>query len=317
VRNPTPEQIRSWVFKNFPDHKLSKHGEEIRINNPLYADDGYHMWISVLKSITVDHRPQCKSGSSGSFLWFVKNYRKISLRDAAIEVMGEEAAGHVNHDRAYSSKKPRQTIKVDLPPGFKKFSESADAISDAVLNYLRSRSITDEQIMSLDIGYTNGFEAVFPYFENGDIVYWQSRSILQKQFNFPADSNKSIYIYGYDTIDPTRPVIVTESIINSLMFDNGSATGGSTIDEIQKRKFVRRGVKKMILAYDNDKAGKVGIAKSYKLMKDKFELYYSLTDTEDDDWNNVANKFGLIVARQMLERNLKKLDLRESIRLRM
>lgn len=307
---PTPEQITKWVIKNFPDYKTKKGGVELRINNPLSIDDGYHLWINTSKAAVNDFRPDYHDVVSGSFLRFVKKYLKCSFFEAVREVCGDNVAYAHAKNLPFSK---REITKQTLPVGFKLFTESVDIYSEPTLNYLRSRCVDDDQIMENKIGFKE-FSVVFPYYEHGESVYWQSRSILNKDFDFPPDSNKSDFIYGFDNIDPDERVIITESIFNALMFDNAVAVGGSEISDNQKLKLRKLGVKDIIVAFDNDGAGRHGISKCYN-MKNYFNVRYSLTDGEDD-WNKISQDLGILRAQQMLFRNVKDLTLRESIRLK-
>lgn len=308
---PTPEQIRSWVSRYFPDNKDKCGGREIRINNPFSpGDNGYHLWINVEKAAVHDFRPSY-SYVSGSFLWFVKKYKKISFRDAVQDVTG----GDIRYYISDAIKTVGEIQHVTLPESFKKLDDCNDAISKTVRGYLHSRMISDEQITSHNIGY-DGFEVVFPYYEYGEVVYWQSRSTINKKFNFPLDTNKTAFIYGFDNLEPGQPAIITESIFNSLMFDRGASIGGSSIDDLQIRRLKMVGVDSVIMALDNDESGRNGTADSYNKLSSHFNTYYSFTDGEDD-WNKIAIDYGTQEARRMLARNIKILDLSASVKLRL
>lgn len=311
---PTPAQILAWVKKNF-EYKSAQNGEQLRINNPVGKDDGFHLWINTKLGLVHDFRPNHKS-VDGTFLWFVKKYKKISFYEAVKEVIGES-----NDLRFYlykydeqDTEKPADQVKIDLPEGFKIFGVE-DSFSGATKNYLLNRKITEDQIKIYGIGYA-GFDVVFPYKEDDKVVYWQSRSVLNKKFNFPSNSNKTDWLYGYDNIEPCSPIIVTESIFNSLMFDRGVAIGGSSLSQQQKYKIKKKGIKTIILAFDNDDAGRHGMANCYKMLSNEFDLYYSLPDG-DDDWNDIAKKQDIEISRKILKKNLKKLDLNNMIKMKL
>jgi len=313
---PSPKQVESWVKQNFgSDFKTAKNGAEIRINNPMSIDNGYHLWINTKKSMVNDFRPNYKSSVRGTFISFVMKYRGIGFKDAVREVMGD--IDFNNQEASYEDNKFEFTSgpsqEITLPDDFHKFTYEDNLISSTVKNYLNGRCITNGKMYVLGVGYC-GTNVVFPYYEFRKVVYWQQRSIIDKRFLFP-EAPKAKFIYGIDSIDPTDPVIITESIFNSLMFDNGIAIGGSDFSNDQKQKLRKHGVKKIILAFDNDGAGRGGIIKSYDKLSPYFELFYSLTDGEPD-WNDIAIQDGPEEPLRMLKRNVKKLDFKASVKLR-
>ena len=115
-----------------------------------------------------------------------------------------------------------------------------------------------------------------PYYEYDELVYWQGRSIYNKNFLFPPDTSKTKFIFGVDSLDFDGYAIITESIFNCLMFNKGVAIGGSIIDSEQIRLLKSFNVSKIIVAFDNDDAGVKGISDSYKLLCNDFNLFYSL-----------------------------------------
>jgi hypothetical protein len=314
MTHPTPHQIKAWVAKHF-EFKVKKRGTELRICNPYDAprDTKFHVFINVHKAMVNDFRPNHKYGVSGTFLNFVKNYRKISFHAATREVMGVDIdpRTHLFEDVVVKDEGPRQF--VELPKGFQLLDKSNDRIAISVRAYLHRRMISDEQISQFGMGY-DGLNVVFPYYEFGDIVYWQSRSITAKKFNFPPDSSQAQFIYGFDIIDPDYPTILTESIMNSLMFEHGVSMGSCAISVAQKKRLKASGTQDIIVAFDNDEAGLKGISKYFPLLKDDFNLYYSITDDEAD-WNKVAQESGIDAVSDMLLKNVRRLDLKASVKL--
>ena len=205
---PSPDQIKSWIKKNFgDDHKSAKRGAEVRINNPLSIDSGYHLWINLKKAVVNDFRPNYKSGVAGSFLSFVMKYHGLSFKEAVREVMGDvdfKRQEIFNEDFDIGP----TNISVELPPGFQKLTYDDNLISSTVKKYLNRRCISNGKMYVQGVGHC-GTDVVFPYYEFRKIVYWQQRSITDKRFLFPEGANKSYHVYGIDSIDPTDPVIVT------------------------------------------------------------------------------------------------------------
>jgi hypothetical protein len=314
---PKPDQITKWIKKHFgDDYKTAKHGREIRINNPLSIDDGYHLWINIYKAIVNDFRPRYKNLVSGSFLSFVMKYKNITFREAAEEVIGSVDYKDYNYDSNNISESSTSKTIIKLPEDFIKLTYEDDVISPIIKRYLNQRCISNGKIYTSGLGYS-GLNVVFPYYEFNQIVYWQQRSITNKEFRFPLDSNKADFIYGFDNIDSTEPVIITESIFNSLMFDNAVAIGGSDLSDMQKNKLRRLKPKKLIMALDNDDAGKVGTSKAYEKLNTYFDMYYSLPPSQDEDWNDIAKNGQKEDAMKWLKKGLAKLDYAASIKLRL
>lgn len=279
------------------------------------SDDGYHLNISTTKGVVNDFRTSYKEISRGSFLSFVMKHKNISFKEAIEEVIGEiNDKNIIDYSNILENKKYIKN-NIELPENFIKLTYEDDSISPIIKRYLNSRCVPNGKIYVYRIGYSD-LDVVFPYYENNRVVYWQKRSITNKQFTFPPDSNKTQYIYGYDYIDPKKPVIVTESIFNSLMFDNAVAIGGSEISSFQRDKLRKLKIKKIIMALDNDEAGKAGISKAYDCLHQYFDLYYSLPPTFDEDWNDITKKFDKEYTFKCLKKNISKLDYKESIKLK-
>jgi DNA primase len=230
------------------------------------------------------------------------------------EVIGENV-GSENYTY-YLPRDAGPRKKVEMPDGFEYLYGSNDILAQPVINYLHTRKVTAEQIQSHKIGYTD-LEVVFPFFEDGDIVYWQSRSVIDKKFKFPEGTNKTDFVYGIDNIEPGEPIIMTESIFNALMFDRGVPIGGSSPSPNQKIKLKKRGVSEIIVAFDNDEAGRAGTSQCFKLFRSDFSLCYSMPPDPELDWNDIAQMHGRPAAYESLTKNIKKLTFQESIRLKM
>jgi hypothetical protein len=312
---PSKSQITKWVKKNFgTDFKEAKQGKELRINNPMSIDDGYHLWINLEKAIVNDFRPTYKDDVRGTFLSFVMKYKKISFRQAVKEVMGNVKIDELRHSIYDKDEEEEEKVRVELPNDFKYLTYDDTIISKIIKTYLNNRCIANGKAYKVGIGYS-GMNVLFPYRENNEIVYWQQRSVNNKRFLYPSDTNKSDFIYGIDEIDPTEPVIVTESIFNSLMFDNSIAVGGSDLSDTQKNKLKKSGAKKVIMAFDNDDAGLSGTAKAYNKLSAYFELYCTFTN-DDRDWNDLAIDDGKNEMMKVFKNNISKLDFAKCIKLK-
>lgn len=311
---PSPEQIKAWIKENFgSDYKVARRGEEIRINNPFSSDDSYHLWINLKKGLVKDWRPSHKD-VAGTFISFVMRYKEVNFKSAITEVMGRNVDFYSSNNETIEKLPKLKSNEISLPEGFNKLTYEDNKISSIIKKYLNNRCIKNGKIYVLGVGYCN-MNIVFPYYENKKVVYWQQRSITNKMFLFPENSVKSDFIYGIDHIDPSDPVIITESIFNALMFDNALAIGGSDLSDNQKTKLRKLGIKKIIFAFDNDEAGLAGTVKAYEKLNAYFDLFYSITDG-DSDWNDLAIKKSIDEPIKILKKNLKKLNFKECVNIK-
>ena len=323
-----PEQIEAWVAKHF-DYKRRKGGNELVICNPFNGDTKFKFNISAKlkkskksgkKGYWVhDWRPGCQEYNM-SFLRFVQKFEDISYKEAGKRVSGQK----VN----FRYQKPKETFKVEyeeklrLPSGA--IHISSDKIPTAqklAINYLQSREISYELAKSLEIHYLPN-KIIFPYLEYDSIVYWQSRSIIGKQFEFPNSETtgkfKSDFIYGFDNAEPQEPIYITEAIFCSInVGPGGIATGGATIQQAQLRKIRAIGPEYVVLCPDNDEAGLSSIYSNFKLLKPYYELYYCIPPKETGkDWNDLAKQRGNKSVITYIYKEMKPLNLKTAIKFR-
>jgi hypothetical protein len=198
--------------------------------------------------------------------------------------------------------------EVELPPLCKPFTDKTfPKARQLALNYLNSRKVSEEKAIKLQLHYTpEGI--VFPYIEYDTIVYWQSRELIDKRFNFPDESKtglaKTDYLYNFDNVEPGDDVIIVESIFNCISLgDNCIATGGAIISGAQPRKLRVFNPKVLILAPDNDEAGRKSLRSNYFLLYKDFNLAYCLPPPGIKDWNDFEQARGLGSARKYVEAN--------------
>jgi len=325
---PSPAQIEAWVAKHFA-YKRRKNGEELDLGNPIDHDSGVHLGINTKKGVCHDWRPGHHS-ADGSFLKFVSKYRGISYHEAIREVCGQEASIRTIL-RPDAEEKPEKQVQIQLPPGAIPLSSGEGGkFRQIALNYLISRGVSEELAKQKSLMYTVG-EIVFPYYEYGELVYWQSRSVLSKSFNFPPNTNKADFLFGFDDVEPCTEIIVCESIFNALSLgENAVATGGASFSNtgLQVKKIKALGPQKVTLAPDNDDAGLKSLFDNFFILEPHFsgKIWYSLPTKlnpsgslaakDTKDWNDVECVAGKGAARLSFQMNLKELDQAELFRLR-
>jgi hypothetical protein len=325
---PTPEQIANWIKKNF-DYKVRKDGDEYIIASPFYGNDKMKMNISCSKCLVHDWRGDgWAGGRSPTFLRFVQLYRKCSFAEAVREVTNQKFDASVIYDMLR-----KQNVEIDapvsaniikLPDGSSPLLNSdCPKVAKPILNWLKSRGVDEDKVKKYNIHHMVD-RVIWPYYEYEDLVYWQSRSYINKIFLFPdasSGASKGMFLYGFDMVEPSDYLIVVEAIFGVMTLgEQCVASGGAAMTDLQVRKLRSLNpVRGVILAPDNDEAGIKSLFRNYKLISPYFKVYYSLPpkityihNNEENvtkDWNELSEhiKMSDLDVSKTLEKNIKEL----------
>ena len=312
-----PNKVRAWVERNFPDNKPRGGSGWINICNPFDGDSKYKFGINTRSFWVHDFRPSHRR-HDGPIIDFVQKYRGYSDEDRAFkEIMETE----FNPSLHLQQEEEEEIIEkeVELPPGTKFFDEKNNSTAcKMAYNYLVNRRGFDEEMLEkYQIGYT-ATNIVFPYFEFGVLVYWQTRSTPGKVFDFPKIEQfgvtKSEFLYGFDNVE-SDTVIIMEAIIDAISVGpDAVAMGGVDLSKRQVKKVRALRPKKVIFAVDRDDAGVERLRKSYDQLKSYAELYYVAPPAYvAKDWNDLL-KAGEN-PRDYIDREKIRLDLKTMISL--
>lgn len=339
-----PEKIVSYIKSNF-DYKTRKDGEEYLINSPFRDDTGYHFNINPEKGTCHDWRGDEWAGPVNpetnkrncSFVKFVRLYKKCSYSAAISEIIGSriDLKSYLRPDNRVTEDVAKNKYAVRLPEGTQPLLLSDDIQAKALIKWLISRGYTTESIEKFDLHHL-GMEVYWPYYEFDTLVYWQSRSRMNKTFKFPpveikdeknktigiTDGSKKDFLYGFDEIEPASYLIITEAIFDQhSLGDQALASGGAVLTSVQIKKIKLLGPKKgVILSPDNDKAGIDSIISNSNILKSfGFDVYYSIppkykyTKNGDvfhtKDWNEIGKYVhGFDEVRKIHDKNIRKLD---------
>lgn len=345
-------KIEEWVENNF-DFKLRKGGIEYCINSPFDNDTGYNFNISPDKGLCHDWRGNEWAGpinpESGkrncSFIKFVRLYLKCSYREALEAVLGSgDVSGYLRPEGRITDKKAQKKVSVSLPDGVRLLSGSTDPQAKSIIKWLKSRGYTSQDIETSEL-YHLAMDVYWPYYEFDTLVYWQSRSRLNKRFNFPTlevydefgkvvgvtDGSKGDFFYGFDDIEPASYVIITEAIFDKhTLREQTLASGGAILTDNQIKKLKILGPREgIILSPDNDKAGiKSIIANAVLLQRKGFKIFYSIPPKieyekngeilETKDWNELFTgaKLSINEIRKLHDDNIKAATKSELVKLR-
>lgn len=335
------EKIIEYIKKNHV-YKVRREGEEYIICNPLNDDIGFHFNINPKKGICHDWRGDDtwagqvnpKSGKRNvSFLNFIRLIRQCSFEEAyrliagirpglsAIEPLGHE----VIEDQ------------IQLPAGATIINEHGSALMTTILMWLIRRGYNQEDVEHQALHH-NGNDVVWPYFEFGEMVYWQSRSFINKTFRFPDRNiykegkvvgvnnvSKGDFLFGFDDVAHNGRCFITESIFDKNSIGLGAiASGGAALTDNQCKKLRLTGAKEIVLTPDNDKAGLQSIVQNYNKIRPYVnDIYYvvppkACNGKNIKDWNELITEagFGREDIKRYIDNNLVKIDENALIRLK-
>ena len=190
----------------------------------------------------------------------------------------------------------RDLAVVAEPPPF--YSERVLAPWAAPHPYLTEvRGLSTEALADLRIGWDQQENrVVFPHFFDGKLLGWQKRAIPpgptwpgtenpHPKYRSSSGMPKSTTLYGYDLVEPDRPLIVVESPasvamartlgIANVVATFGAKTSGAQVDLM--RKFPE-----VYLWYDDDRAGYDGAASVSRRLWRSSSVYAVVPDRGSD-----------------------------------
>jgi len=347
----SPSKIAAWIEANF-DFKTRKSGAEYCINNPLDYDTGNNFNINPENGVCHDWRSNEWAGPINpktnkrncSFIKFVRIYRKCSYKDALREVLGasEDLSSYMRPESRITDLNVKKTVSVALPRGAVLLAISKDRQAISLCRWLNARGYTSDDIEKYEL-YHLGMDVYWPYYEFDILVYWQSRSRLNKRFNFPeteikdesgktvaiTEGSKGDFLYGFDDVDAANYIIVTEAIFDKhTLRDQTLASGGAILTPRQIGKIKILGPKNgVILSPDNDAAGIKSILTNVVLLNG-LSVYFSIPPKHEyekggekriiKDWNELYTgcKLSIDEIRGIHDGRIKKASPKELVKLR-
>lgn len=345
--------IISWIERNFK-FKTRKNGTEYCINSPFDDDTGFNFNINPESGRCHDWRDDSWAGPINpetgkrncSFIKFVRQYLNCSYREAVEQVLlaPDAVSEFLRPGVREAPEEAKKTISVTLPEGVQHLGPAEDTQAKMLKTWLKSRGYTDSGIVKAELYYL-AMDVYWPYYEFDTLVYWQSRSRLNKRFNFPAlqqfdragnllgetDGTKGDFFYGFDDAEIASYVIITEAIFGQYTVgEQALASGGAILSDTQINKLKILGPRNgVILAPDNDKAGlKSVITNCSKLKPAGFKVFYTtppkikyIKDGEEkfsSDWNELLQFCGMSrkEIRDVLNRGIKPVTPAELVKLR-
>lgn len=151
--------------------------------------------------------------------------------------------------------------------------------------YMYKRGLTDEVIEEFDIGYDKNTRCItFPVRDkSGGTLFIARRSVNTKYFNYPKEAKKPLYglyeLYQQRVFPST--VIVCESMLDALSFwtvKRCAVALNGLGNELQFSQLRELPCRKLILATDNDEAGRKARLRIRKNVKNKIISEYDFPE---------------------------------------
>lgn len=244
-------------------------GQERKPSFGIRKSDGKSHCFSCGQTVGVDEMiANCfgYSDPTWGYRWLIQNFNTVSVEE-------------------------RKDIELDLDRAQKKDSCHQYFISEEELDsyryihpYMYKRGLIDAVINAFDIGYDKQSDSItFPVrywgsVNNGKCLFVAKRSVKTKRFDLPKNMEKPLYgLYEFwrniELGAVTDEVYICEGLFDCLrLWCNGKvalAGFGCLFSEYQIKLLEGLPVRKLILALDNDEAGRKATEKLKKRIKNK------------------------------------------------
>jgi hypothetical protein len=149
--------------------------------------------------------------------------------------------------------------KIKLPKEFKTIINNDDITAKKAYSYLKSRNITNEDIIKYNIGYCNfgkykNMVIIPSYDENGELNYFISRSFEKDAFIKYRNPDCSRDIIAFELfINWSSPLILCEGAFDALAIKrNAIPLLGKNLQKTLLKKIITSEVEKIYIALDTD-----------------------------------------------------------------
>ena len=296
-----PQFIRDYLLEKFKDnYKLSSNDAEIIVPSIFIGDDyKRHMSINMDTGLW-----QCfKTGNKGNFTQLYAFLEDISYNAAESEILFKEFNGEFPDPPPSKPKttKPTSISDLRLTPVKASDYETDDRIIQKAWTFLYERKLFDLEkddrtyYVSNHLKYAN--RVIIPFEQNNNLFYFQARSLngqTPKYLN-PSDgwAKPSHILYPFD--EEADKLVVCEGPLDAISLQiqgiNATCTMGCSVSEHQV-EILKEFDGDIIIAYDNDDAGKRGVSKFDYLRKLKrmANLYICHPPSGIKDWNEAHMK---------------------------
>lgn len=245
---------------NYPWGRASWTGEKLIACSPFRDERRPSFACSLDTGVWVDSGSLTEEWGKGNFIKLMAYLRNETYEEAEEYLLHEYSTDLIDVETV--------TLDIELNKG----KSAVKTLSMELLNpfaykhpYLNKRGLTDKTQRAVKIGYDPKTRSiVIPWFDfKGRLVNWKHRSVIDKVFWYYKDGQKiRNHLYGLHLIyrlDRRDEVFVVESEIDALtLWQNGYsavALGGARLTNKQKDLLIRAGIRRIVIATDNDSAG--------------------------------------------------------------
>ena len=253
-----------------------KNGQERRPSAGVRKSDGTLHCLMCDKTVGLDEMIANCFGYSDpiwGYRWLIKNFATVEVEERE-DIKIDVERNHVsNKGSVLANSHSNQPVCVT--------DEELDRYR-YIHPYMYQRGLTDAIIERFDIGYDKSTDSIiFPVYDaNGNCMFIAKGSVKTKRFDLPKNIKKPLYglyetelEYIHNTFHSLPEIYVCEGLFDCLrLWCNGKyavAGFGCRFSEHQIKQLQGLPTRKLILALDNDKAGKEATEKLRKAIKNK------------------------------------------------
>ena len=256
--------IRDWVQSNIKEGRLQSGGREWVCNSVVDTSDyKRHMSVNLETGLW-----QCfKSGETGNFYQLVSIIRGVPYHRGK-EIFYSYCIENGQLPEQEEAKIVLPEIKSLENEEFKQIEENSAADI-----YVRGRMLNPARFYYADSGRYAG-RLIIPFEDEHGLFYFTARALgdrTPKYLNPPSEAGvkSSHVLLPYDT-ESTDPLFITEGAFDAIALKesglNATCTNGCSPSLIQMR-YLRDYRGPIVVAYDNDDAGREGLERFERLRK--------------------------------------------------
>lgn len=278
------------------DSRLSSGDEELLVPSIFVGDDyKRHMSINLDSGLW-----QCfKSGNVGNFIQLYAYIESMSYNRAEADIVFKEfEAGYSDKNLAPALMiQPQEKGELNLVPVTVHDYDTDQRLIQTAWTFLYERKLfnleTEDSKYYVSTEGRYAGRLIIPFEEDGEMFYFQARTLYNEQPKYlnPSEGwpKSSHVLYPFDT--EADSVVVCEGPLDAISLQNkgvnATCTMGCSISDQQVEE-LKEFEGKIIMGYDNDDAGKRGVAKFDYLrrLKRMADLYICHPPSEFKDWND-------------------------------
>jgi len=288
--------IKDYLLSKFEKNsKLASGGTELIVPSIFIEDDWkMHMSINLETGLF-----QCfKSKKKGNFIHLYAYLENTSFKKAYDELSYQSFV----HDEDPREHKKKVKVEPEEIPDLEKitvlYPEQDNTSETGMLawSYLFSRKLFNEEenTETYFVCHEGKYKdrIIFPFYVGSKMVFFQARALfphMYPKYLNPSEIEASDIIVPFD-LDRASVYVTegpTDMIALRLAGYNATCTFGSVVSELQADS-LRSFPGKIILAYDSDLAGNMGISRFENLrLRKRMGEFWRVSPPQGEDWNSL------------------------------